>query len=134
MVVVLPLLVVSPLRLAFVVTVPAVRLAAVPLKFVAVMLDGVPPAPLNTIGAPAEPMLTPSAARTPVPEFDAASVAPPAPTWRICPAEPPVIGDTPIVRPASPVDRLTSVPLARICNGMTEAPPSAPNESRPPLP
>ena len=38
-----------------------------PVAFVSAIDDGVPPAPLNRTGAPAEPTLTPSAANTPVP-------------------------------------------------------------------
>ena len=48
--------------------VPAVKPAAVPVKFVAVMLEGVPPAPLNVTNAPADPTFTPSAGATPVPK------------------------------------------------------------------
>jgi hypothetical protein len=61
---------------------PAVRLAAVPLKFVAVMDEGVPPAPLNNTGAPADPILTPNALKIPVPvvTVPGANPAPPPTT------------------------------------------------------
>ena len=58
------------MRFAFVVTVPAVRLAAVPEAFVRTMLEGVPPAPSNKTGAPADPVFTARAVATPVPRPD----------------------------------------------------------------
>lgn len=57
----LPTEVTSPVRLAFVVTFPAVNPEAVPVMFVPVRDEGVPPAPLNNTGAPAEPTFTPRA-------------------------------------------------------------------------
>ena len=49
-VVALPTLVTSPVRFALVVTVPAVRLAAVPVRFVATPLAGVPSAGVTSVG------------------------------------------------------------------------------------
>lgn len=66
-VVALPTDVTSPVRFAFVVTVPAVRPAAVPVRLVATPLEGVPSAPLNNTNAPADPVLTANAVATPVP-------------------------------------------------------------------
>lgn len=63
----LPTDVTSPVRLAFVVTFPAVNPEAVPVMLVPVRDEGVPPAPLNKTGAPAVPTLIASAAPTPVP-------------------------------------------------------------------
>lgn len=66
----LPVDVTTPVRFAFVVTVAAfpqiLRAVAVPERLVAVIEDGVPPAPLNKTGAPAEPTFTQSAVCTPV--------------------------------------------------------------------
>ena len=67
MVVALPTLVTGPVKLAFVVTVPAVRPVAVPVRLVATPLDGVPSAPPLMTGAPAVPTFTPSAVGKPVP-------------------------------------------------------------------
>ena len=50
MVAVFPELVTSPVRFALVVTVPAVSLAAVPVKFVATPLAGVPKAGVTNVG------------------------------------------------------------------------------------
>src|SRR5581483_7192611 len=71
--------VMTPVRFAFVVTLPAVRPLAVPVKLVAVIDDGVPPAPLKVTKAPADPTLMPSAVMTPVPVVvvDGATPAPP---------------------------------------------------------
>jgi len=49
-------------------TVPLILMEAVPVRFVTVPEEGVPRAPLNTTGAPAEPMLTARAVATPVPK------------------------------------------------------------------
>ena len=49
-------------------TVPLMLMEAVPVRFVTVPEEGVPRAPLNTTGAPAEPMLTARAVATPVPK------------------------------------------------------------------
>ena len=54
--------------------VPAVSDAAVPVALVSVIEDGVPPAPLNSTGAPALPILTASAVATPVPSASHAIV------------------------------------------------------------
>jgi hypothetical protein len=66
-VVALPTLVTSPVKLAFVVTWPAVRPEAVPVRFVATPDDGVPTAPPLTMGEPAVPTATLRAVATPVP-------------------------------------------------------------------
>ncbi len=63
----LPTEVTIPVRLAFVVTLPAVSPDAVPVRLVATPDDGVPSAPLKVTNAPAEPTFTPSAVATPVP-------------------------------------------------------------------
>lgn len=67
----LPTEVTSPVRLAFVVTVAALpqilSAVAVPVRLVAVIDDGVPPAQFNTTGAPAVPTLIARAVPTPVP-------------------------------------------------------------------
>ena len=63
----LPDEVTTPLKLALVVTVPAVRPEAVPVRLVATPLLGVPRAPLNVTKAPADPTFIPRAVRTPVP-------------------------------------------------------------------
>src|SRR6478609_5842821 len=60
--------VIAPVKFAFVVTVPAVRPDAVPVKFVATPLEGVPNAPPLTIKDPAVPIFTPNAVCTPVPK------------------------------------------------------------------
>ena len=49
---------------------PIERPEAVPVKFVATPLDGVPSAPLNVTNAPAEPTATPKAVATLVPSPD----------------------------------------------------------------
>ena len=64
----LPTEVIAPVKLALVVTVPAVRPAAVPVRLVATPEDGVPRAPLKVTKAPAVPTLTPRAVATPVPK------------------------------------------------------------------
>lgn len=56
----------TPVRLALVVTFPAVSPEAVPVRLVAVIDDGVPPAQLNKTGAPALPTLIARAVHTPV--------------------------------------------------------------------
>jgi len=48
-------------------TVPLMLIEAVPVRLVTVPEDGVPSAPLKRTGAPADPMFTARAARTPVP-------------------------------------------------------------------
>jgi hypothetical protein len=60
-------------------TVPLILIDAVPLRFVTVPPDGVPSAPPLTTKAPAEPVLTPRAVRTPVPvvTLEGAAPAPP---------------------------------------------------------
>ena len=63
----LPVEVMAPVKLALVVTVPAVRPEAVPVKLVATPLLGVPRAPLKVTNAPADPTLILRAVRTPVP-------------------------------------------------------------------
>ena len=50
-----------------------------PVALVSVKLEGVPPAPLNRTGAPAEPVLTPRAVRMPVPVVVVAGAAPAPP-------------------------------------------------------
>ena len=62
-----PTEVTCPVKLAFVVTFPAVSPAAVPVRFVATPDVGVPSAPLNNTGAPALPLFTASAVAIPVP-------------------------------------------------------------------
>jgi hypothetical protein len=51
-------------------TVPLMLIEAVPVRLVTVPLDGVPKAPLNNTGAPAEPVLTARAVAMPVPKPD----------------------------------------------------------------
>jgi hypothetical protein len=51
-------------------TVPLMLIDAVPVRLVTVPLEGVPKAPLNNTGAPAEPVLTARAVATPVPRPD----------------------------------------------------------------
>ena len=64
----LPVLVIGPVRLAFVVTVPAVNPAAVPVRFVATPDDGVPSAGLIRTGFVDSTVLpVPVEAATPVP-------------------------------------------------------------------
>ena len=63
-------------------TVPLMLMDAVPVRFVTVPLDGVPSAPLNSTGAPADPILTPNALKIPVPvvTVPGANPAPPPTT------------------------------------------------------
>ena len=61
----LPLFVNTPLELAGQPEMPVV--GGKPVALVSVRLDGVPPAPLNSTGAPAEPTLTAKAVAMPVP-------------------------------------------------------------------
>lgn len=75
----LPDEVTAPVRLALVVTLPAVRLAAVPVRFVATPDVGVPSPPPLTTNAPAVPVLTPSAVTTPVPVVVVADACNPPP-------------------------------------------------------
>ena len=63
---------------------PIFNEVAVPVRFVAVMLDGVPPAPLNVTKAPAEPTFIPNAVATPVPS--AVMPVPPEATGRAAPS------------------------------------------------
>ncbi len=51
-------------------TVPLMLIEAVPVRLVTVPLEGVPNAPLNNTGAPAEPVLTARAVAMPVPNPD----------------------------------------------------------------
>jgi hypothetical protein len=51
-------------------TVPLMLIEAVPVRLVTVPLEGVPNAPLNNTGAPADPVLTARAVATPVPRPD----------------------------------------------------------------
>jgi hypothetical protein len=51
-------------------TVPLILIEAVPVRLVTVPLEGVPNAPLNNTGAPAEPVLTARAVAMPVPRPD----------------------------------------------------------------
>jgi len=51
-------------------TVPLMLIEAVPVRLVTVPLEGVPNAPLNNTGAPAEPVFTARAVATPVPRPD----------------------------------------------------------------
>jgi hypothetical protein len=111
----LPVEVIGPVRFAFVVTVPDVSEAAVPLALVSVMLDGVPPAPLNRTGAPAEPTLTARAVATPVPR----PVIPPTATALAVAARvavaalPPIFNAVavPVRFVATPDDGVPSAPL-----------------------
>ena len=66
--VVFPVEVIAPVKLALVVTFPAVRPEAVPVKLVATPLLGVPSAPPFVTNAPAVPTLIPRAVATPVPK------------------------------------------------------------------
>ena len=61
------------------VAVPAVRPDAVPVRFVATPLDGVPRAPPLATNAPAVPTLAPNAVTTPVPVVVVAGAAPAPP-------------------------------------------------------
>ena len=60
---------------------PILSAAAVPERLVAVIEEGVPPAPSNRTGAPALPVLAASAVKIPVPVVTVAGAAPaPPPT------------------------------------------------------
>ena len=60
----------APVEAVVAPTVPLMLIEAVPVRLVTVPLEGVPKAPLNNTGAPAEPVLTARAVATPVPRPD----------------------------------------------------------------
>ena len=107
----LPTEVMAPVKLALVVTLPAVRPEAVPVRLVATPDDGVPRAPPFVTNEPAEPTLTASAVPTPVPRPVIPAIGRPVPLVKVTADGVPKFG---VVKTGLVVYATNPVPLSSV--------------------